>query len=304
MNDNQNKIPEELKEIWNLTKIEHKNLRGDTIESYVVKEDVDCFIKPEDLSYYFQTHILPQPFFGNLVDPKIIILALNPRYSSKASEEECVAVLNHPEINNDYKKYIENIDKVFSVKDGSTLEWWKKTFKGLFDKRDVNLQKILKNVAIFNYCGYHSISYNDLPQGVVNTDDGSKLPTESAILKYVSKLIEDKDIQPVVIKLWGDVWNPVLDKLPDNELKQVLYVNAKCGSNRYIIDGLCKNKQVDFKKKFINEFEYLCDLDTFSPEDLDELKKIIAKSNKSDEKITKAVQEKIDKIRGKKASMR
>ena len=151
-----------------------------------------------------------------MINPKIVILALNPRYTPLRSEAESKKILES--LNNNYELYIENINQVFNKeafineknnaeKHMSTLKWWKDTLKELIDQND-DWKTFLDNVAIFNYCGYHSISYKDLPKEVVNN---GKLETELGILDYVKNLI-DKD-NTVVIKLWGNAWKPVLKGL-------------------------------------------------------------------------------------------
>lgn len=250
MNKKNNFSKEFLINLWELSKIEYKNFKGETISSYIAKVDANSLKEGQDLSYYFRTHILPQPFFGNIDNPEIVILALNPKYSPIDSENECKAVLEKKEINGDFNEYIKHIDEVFNVEKGHTLEWWSKVFNGLISKNDVNektIGTILSKVAIINFCGYHSSSFEAIPNNVIDEKMWIN-STQTQTKDYVQYIIKEKS--PLIIRLWGNEWNTVLGTLKEKELNEVLFVNAKCAANGVILNGIHEKNKENFKEEF------------------------------------------------------
>lgn len=246
MAENQNQTLDDLRieliKSWDLERMDfYTDKKEETLplfSSFISKNDKETLKSNENLLYYYQTHILPQPFFGNLRNPKVVILALNPKYSPIESTFESNEVLG----NLGYENYIENTNQVFkNINYTCTLDWWKETFKDLLT--DGGMEEMLENVAILNWCGYHSVNYKSIP---AKAKKGPKLPTSKATINYVKKIIEnDNDV--LIIKIWGTEWDSLLKN------KKYLTVNSIHRTNHIILESI----KTENREAFITSFKEL-----------------------------------------------
>ena len=251
-----------LRNAWKLKiiKLNSGEPEKKSLNYYVSAKDYDSLKNEEKLalSYYYQTHVLPQPYFWNIDDPKIVVLAKNPTYDIKYEKKETDKLL---EIYKEYKEDEANIiydngyNLLFEQYDKKTekvlctKKWWSSTFGDL--ATTYGLENIKKKTGIFNLCGYHSKSYFDVPKGIL--ESGNVLPTQKCLREYLRKLIKT-DV--LVIIIWGEKdWSNFLkDEYFDDQLKQgkIFVVNKGNSANRYITSS----KQYDnFKNKIIESLE-------------------------------------------------
>ncbi len=189
----------QLKKIWEL---ETKT------EKYIASIDKnDCKWREDD----FNLTVFPEPWWGNINDPKIIVLALNPSYVRSADEldtlvfkeffDKNIKIENNQAVNLfDDEITSNNIQFINS----SVSEWWRKVFE--YDdkfvpnfKDDDNLLDIIKNkVGIFNLIGYHSKNADCLKKSRNNPK------TTDIIIKYLNEIIDNTDNTNILfIFLWG-----------------------------------------------------------------------------------------------------
>lgn len=189
-------------------------------EPYIAKEDkkvIDpSFItvkRTEDVTA-FRFDFLPQPWWGNIINPKVIVLALNPGIDKTEKEDE--------------KKYRDEIllnlsgqDTINWMSEGSSSghKWWKDTFKEIIQKGSIDQNIIYKKVGIFELIGYHSKKFDsgnyETLEKMLEAKLGVKtglLPTQNAMFNHLSYLI--KKYKPVVVIIWGQkYWRKYVDGL-------------------------------------------------------------------------------------------
>ena len=255
----ENTTCKQLRKAWKLTRNEyccgHKKFY-----SYVSAADEKAFKDDQELFFYYQTHILPQPFFGKIENPKIVILALNPKYLPLESESEIKKVFKLTKdkkyiSDNELSTYINNTNKIFE-EDECTKQWWKNNvFDGL-EYSDIDV--ILDNVAIFNLCGYHSLNYQSIPRNVLERE----LPTQTALKEHLAFVLSQENVQ--IIKIWGVEWkdfleqikqqiknDPVKSKNFEDNVNNMLVVNEKNPRNKKIINApKCSSKIKEMFKNF------------------------------------------------------
>ena len=204
-----------------------------------------------DLCNMYAPNCIPHFFFGNIVNPKKIILGNNPSYSQIFEDieynefrKDILNVYKNYSLNNyiDFTNELYDIRKKYDAyekdkdiipsKRGngnrSTYEWWNDfVFK--------NSKFKIEETAIFNLVGYHSYSYNkikseafkdkeklynyeELKDSLYNNDYNiNYLPTTNMIVKYINNLLkEHPDIQ--IYYLWNkhDDWLKLLKINEDN----------------------------------------------------------------------------------------
>lgn len=186
-------VPEKLKQAWTLKQEENVSVQDVSV--------IDPILK---LDYFYQTHLLPQPWWGNIVDPKVIFLSLNPSYDPVIDDEDesyinsCLKEnLKSKTINWFEHKYIE--DRNGHKRKTSSFKWWEKRLNGLYcaDNRD-DEEKIYNKIGFFQLCGYHSKSYSVMKKKCFIKNN--QLPTQTAVVDHVKTLMK-KD--PYVVVIWG-----------------------------------------------------------------------------------------------------
>lgn len=153
--------------------------------------------------FNFEFQFLPQPWWGNIRKPEVIILALNPgvdnteEYDEKNFKEEIIRNLLG-----------EHTLNWMTEDDSSAHRWWKMTFKDLIEKGDIAPEEIYKKVGIFELVGYHSESFRSddysTLEKMMKNELGLKegvLPTQQALFDHLNFLI--KEYKPIVVIIWG-----------------------------------------------------------------------------------------------------
>lgn len=174
--------------------------------------------KAAEEKYKLQLSVYPQHFVGNIDKAKIIILSLNPGYSTEYYE----AYKNR--INKNGTKYEQTIKEnlemkrpffhAFELANESDLGYWGNKMKCWvegYDKKDneeliESLKKITKDIALAEFFPYHSISYNGmydkLGKGTPpnsNRKIKDYLPTQKFLFEKIKKRIDDKNDEVIII---------------------------------------------------------------------------------------------------------
>lgn len=168
--------------------------------------------------YKLRLDVYPQHFVGNIDKAKIIILSLNPGYTTEYYD----AYKNST--NKDGTKYEQTIKEnlemeqpffhAFELANESDLGYWGNKMKCWvedYDKKDneeiiESLKKITENIALAEYFPYHSISYNGmydkLGKGTSQNSNRKRkdyLPTQKFIFEKIKKRIDDKNDKVIII---------------------------------------------------------------------------------------------------------
>ena len=174
--------------------------------------------KAAEEKYKLQLSVYPQHFVGNIDKAKIIILSLNPGYSTEYYD----AYKNR--INKNGTKYEqtikENLEMVrpffhaFELSNESDLGYWGNKMKCWvedYDKKDnkkiiESLKKITENIALAEFFPYHSISYNGMYDKLgkgTSSNSNRKikdyLPTQKFLFEKIKKRIDDKNDEVIII---------------------------------------------------------------------------------------------------------
>lgn len=196
-----------LKEAWQLSDTEkdwHSKLDELALKSEITSE-YNITLK---ISNFYTTHLLPNPWWGNIVNPKIIILALNPSYDPindeidshiiknvyKKKEKEKEEVKdNKPKESVIIENPQENILNFFEegeLTQTNTAEWWRDVFKKeRKNEQDINADAFEEKIGIFQMLGYRSPGYIR-----INADKALKKEKDFKKKTELKTFIDDFDI--------------------------------------------------------------------------------------------------------------
>ena len=214
-------IPESLKNVWE-------------IENNVAKQDVESINPILKMEYFYQTDLYPQPWWGNIEKPKIIVLALNPSYDpitddedEKYIEQDLKSNLSTRSFNwFNHKKVTLNSGK---ERETSGFKWWKQTLGDLYNETNEREKNIYEKIGFFQLVGYHSKTYSKLIRKCF-MEKHKCFPTQNAIVNHVNEIIREDN--PIVVVLWGyQHWIEVGLKISDD---RVIRVNKKNHYNHNI----------------------------------------------------------------------
>lgn len=163
--------------------------------------------------YKLRLNVYPQHFVGDIDNAKIIILSLNPGYSTEYYD----AYKN----STNYEKIIkENLEMkqpffhAFELANESDLGYWGNKMKCWvegYDKKDneeliKSLKKITEDIALAEFFPYHSISYNGMYDklGKGTSPNSNRkikdyLPTQKFLFEKIKKRIDDKNDEVIII---------------------------------------------------------------------------------------------------------
>jgi hypothetical protein len=160
----------------------------------------------------FNFNLKPFPWWGNISEPKIIVLALNPKYEK--NEKDKYEQEKHKS-NCSFEKNLRNSPTInwldFNEKEGLTVsqKWWKETFNDIIDeliKKHKSKNLIYENIGVFELFGYYSKSLNnyDSLEKIVNAEFKSAeiLQTQIALFDHLNFLLK-KETPPLVVVIWG-----------------------------------------------------------------------------------------------------
>lgn len=194
---------------------------------YIAKEDLLAMnLKNNNkVKIDFNFDFLPQPYWGNIKNPKIIILTLNPGFYSE-EDYKTNTVYKTNLLNNLKQQPSLNWFDLLETKDKT---WWFNTIKDLLDD-NIALDDIYHKVGFFELLGYHSKSFkaksysnlNDLNKVEFGIENGI-LPSQKAMFDYLESLLsQDEGKRPLVAIIWGQkFW---LQALPS--LKSIDYIDT------------------------------------------------------------------------------
>ena len=168
--------------------------------------------------YKLRLNVYPQHFVGDIDNAKIIILSLNPGYSTEYYD----AYKNITNKNGtNYEQIIkENLEMkqpffhAFELANESDLGYWGNKMKCWvegYDKKDneeliESLKKITEDIALAEFFPYHSISYNDMYDKLGKSTSSNSnrkikdyLPTQKFLFEKIKKRIDDKNDEVIII---------------------------------------------------------------------------------------------------------
>lgn len=163
--------------------------------------------------YKLRLNVYPQHFVGDIDNAKIIILSLNPGYSTEYYD----AYKNKTEYKQTKKENLEMerpFFHAFELANESDLGYWGNKMKCWvegYEKKDneeiiESLKKITKDIALAEFFPYHSMSYNDMYNklGKGTSPNSNRkikdyLPTQKFLFEKIKKRIDDKDDKVIII---------------------------------------------------------------------------------------------------------
>lgn len=163
--------------------------------------------------YKLRLNVYPQHFVGDIDNAKIIILSLNPGYSTEYYD----AYKNSTYYEQIIKENLEMKQPffhAFELANESDLGYWGNKMKCWvegYDKKDNeelidSLKKITKDIALAEFFPYHSISYNGMYDklGKGTSPNSNRkikdyLPTQKFLFEKIKKRIDDKNDEVIII---------------------------------------------------------------------------------------------------------
>ena len=222
-------------------------LENDKVQMEEYQDKVNNITYKEN--YLYHLDVLPQPFFGDVSNADVLILAKNPSYAMYEDEydtwtyekyiTEQKSEINLNDFNDNYYKILKNVDffKKFDNKFNSlffnTWKWWNKNVigEGVKPKSDTK-------VAFVNYCQYHSKEY-------YNVNYNSFQPSDE-IIKQLKNNLDKK----LIIIVWGDdLWKNVLG----NKNTIILNKNLKIDSLSKILEQNDDERYLKLKHYFYKD---------------------------------------------------
>ena len=188
--------------------------------------------------YKLRLNVHPQHFVGDIDNAEIIILSLNPGYSTEYYD----AYKNSTNKNGTkYEQTIkENLEMekpffhAFELANESDLGYWGNKMKCWvegYDKKDneeliESLKKITENIALAEFFPYHSISYNGMYDKLgkgTSSNSNRKikdyLPTQKFLFEKIKKRINDKNDKVIIILTRSFAkWYEAIEGLRDYKL--------------------------------------------------------------------------------------
>ena len=224
---------------------------------YYFKNDNDCLMKYDKFvnnekhneeyksNYKIHLEVLPQPFFGNIDNPEILVLAKNPSYDEFGDEFDTKMYL---EKRNDYENYIDDLKKVnlskkidvnkfievvksdhLDIADDNinylffnAWKWWK---ENVFCQIELN-----EKLCCLNLHGYHSRYYNEV-------NDNKNINIEC-----LKQLLESfKNVKQIFV-VWGDsLWEKVINDCINDDLKKAFNNRKVLNKGIHITPIGCNN---------------------------------------------------------------
>ncbi|MDD3738132.1 MAG: hypothetical protein PHP31_02405 [Lentimicrobiaceae bacterium] len=183
--------------------------------------------------YKYRLKLLPEPFWGNVLDAEIVILTLNPGYV-KAKNNDMYKSLHEDE----KKKFIKEQCEAMSLKSTEFIPsnpvrnsisdfYWDKRTKHLRDK----FKNANSKIALVQYIGYTSQNYKNM----YNTITTELLDTQKFTVRLVKYLIEQERV--IIIARGKKLWLEAVKELNDKNANLITLDNYR---NTYITPNNCK----------------------------------------------------------------
>lgn len=223
----------------------------------------------------FEFSVLPHQWWGNIKDPKIVVLALNPGYSQGNDELDSIVykglITNNYNLNLDHAQYM--FDKTskgiggLSFEYSSISRWWRKVFSefipdkicfkpGAYFKNEQDykekINRFNEKVGFFNLVGYQSKDSSYIEKAY--DCESAKL-----IAQYVNELA--KTGNRLFIFVWGkDSWDEVITKnCKENNIKNYIVINKN--------DNIVREKKINCRNRYLKN--------KILPADYDNMRKIL-----------------------------
>lgn len=176
------------------------------IEDKKFIDEFNCSVADE---YFYHLEILPEPFWGNVLDAKIAILTLNPGYIDSKNR---IAFENLSEENK--IQFIKNQCETLSLKSKefipsyndrnniSDYYWDKKTHKLREQYKNAN-----SKIALIQFMGYTSFKFKDLPKKITRKIyhlEDDLLYTQKYTVRLVNYLMQEKRV--IIIARGSTLW--------------------------------------------------------------------------------------------------
>ncbi len=163
--------------------------------------------------YKLRLNVYPQHFVGDIDNAKIIILSLNPGYSTEYYDAYKNST-NYEQIIKENLEMKQPFFHAFELANESDLGYWENKMKCWvegYDKKDneeliESLKKITEDIALAEFFPYHSISYNGMYDklGKGTSPNSNRkikdyLPTQKFLFEKIKKRIDDKNDEVIII---------------------------------------------------------------------------------------------------------
>ena len=163
--------------------------------------------------YKLRLNVYPQHFVGDIDNAKIIILSLNPGYSTEYYDAYKNST-NYEQIIKENLEMKQPFFHAFELANESDLGYWGNKMKCWvegYDKKDneeliESLKKITEDIALAEFFPYHSISYNGMYDklGKGTSPNSNRkikdyLPTQKFLFEKIKKRIDDKNDEVIII---------------------------------------------------------------------------------------------------------
>lgn len=214
-------------------------------QKYLSNVDSTFFMEHQKYLTGINLHIPPQPFWGNIMNPSVIVLFNNPNIIDTSDNEYAKGLL-------DNLKGIKKFD--FLDRQNGQYKWshfdaiyWQRRFSDIkedLSKAENPIINYNDYIGEFEFHGYNSSSFRKF---------NHFLPTQMAMFNHIKYLI--KEYQPIIVIARGKRhWLDALDLIEDNEhivivrSPQSAYLSKRT-SNRGNIDEQDFNKIISRIKK-------------------------------------------------------
>lgn len=184
---------------------------------FVATADEEIIVKKLNSSNFstgvmkFNFNLKPFPWWGNISQPKIVVLVLNPKYEKEEedkNEQDLHKKRKSFENNLKNNKTINWLDFVDEANLTVSEKWWKNTFNDIIvelDKKNKSKDLIYDSVGFFELYGYYSKSFKDTSLKNINKsefDHSDILPTQKALFEHINYLMKVEK-PPLLVIIWG-----------------------------------------------------------------------------------------------------
>lgn len=234
--------------------IENNNFRPLEKNIFSEKEGeiIDKFNEElKNKEFTFRSDVLPEPYWGNVLDAKVVILTLNPGYIKRVNAD-IYELLSEDHKTRFIKEKLKNllfenknfVSKEVSVNAISDYYWEDKT-KELFpnNSEPKAFEELNSKIAFIQFIPYHSVIYKGISKKYLNEDN--LLPSQKFTVELIKYLIEEKRI--IIIARAKDLWVNAVKELADysdlvelknNRQTHISKNNCKDGKFELILNAL------------------------------------------------------------------
>lgn len=178
------------------------------------KETRDKLQDRKNDAYKINFKSIPQPFWGNVTNPKIIILYKNPNIEMNGIDETYKqALIENCHLGN--FDFFEKENQEFKWENNRDFSYWQKHYPFMRDNKDKEDQ-VSQLIGEFEYFPYNSSLYKHHTQ----KEYKGHLPSQKIVFEHISSLLKDKPL--VIIARGVSLWLEAVEELKDYENLMVL----------------------------------------------------------------------------------